>query len=184
MDKLHESCLIDLQKQPSDCETVSILSLTPYLGELEMEEEEISEIQQNKTSKHNVSEPNQTEDIRETLQNINQNMSQMASILKNMYGQSSHKRPTGRKRYCSQSPTANSSAESDTPCHRHESWRQNDTAKLSVHASEEDDLDDDVRKLTEQNKAVNDHSDLSSLRDLAVKLDDSDTTGEAVQNLV
>ena len=149
-----------------------------------MEEEEISEIQQNKTSKHNVSEPNQTEDIRETLQNINQNMSQMASILKNMYGQSSHKRPTGRKRSCSQSPTANSSAESDTPCHRHESWRQNDTAKLSVHASEEDDLDDDVRKLTEQNKAVNVHSDLSSLRDLAVKLDDSDTTGEAVQNLV
>ena len=57
MDKLHESCLIDLQKQPSDCETVSILSLTPYLGELAMEEEEISEIQQ-KTSEHNVSEPN------------------------------------------------------------------------------------------------------------------------------
>ena len=49
-----------------------------------------------------------------------------------------------------------------------------------MHPSEEDDLDDDVRKLTEQNKAVNDHYDLTLLRDLAVKLDESDSTGEAV----
>ena len=49
-----------------------------------------------------------------------------------------------------------------------------------MHASEEEDLDDDVTKLTEQNKAVNDHLDLTLLQNLAVKLDESDSTGEAV----